>query len=175
MAPTPSRNNGWSSTLKTSDAIGIRISCPPCFRRTAIVGCQLRAVNGNGNTHFCRRNCLAPNIEIARGYVPPAYASPKRSASYFGRRGRAGVCAAARFPAYAFCKSASCVASQASRQRLLVHYDAAPITFYRLTTDEEIRLLPQRRTGCGALNASSQNADQIKNRAAFFLNRRWHS
>ena len=62
MAPTPSRNNGWSSTLKTRMQLAFAY-LPPCFRRTAIVGCQLRAVNGNGNTHFCRRNCLAPNIE----------------------------------------------------------------------------------------------------------------
>ena len=53
------------------------------------------------------------------------------------------------------------------RHILEQHYDAAPITFYRLTTDEEIRLLHSGALDAGLLMLPVENADQIKNRAAF--------
>src|SRR6185295_17532058 len=76
MVPTPSRTNGWSSTLKTRMQLAfvIFLSSLPKDRDH---GLSFRDVKRNGDTHFCPGACPARNIESRTDIFRPLTHSAK--------------------------------------------------------------------------------------------------
>src|SRR5262245_46149275 len=75
MMPTPSRTNGWSSTLKTRIlAFVISLSSLPKDRDHRL---SFRYVNRNEDTHFCPGACTAPYIESGADIFSPLAHSTK--------------------------------------------------------------------------------------------------